>query len=66
MIRLAYSLLVIVTLGLLLFGLVVAVAFAVQYYGFNFGLTGFITSICYALVVLPVLVGLIYLGSKIK
>lgn len=67
MIRLAYSLLVIFSLGALLFGAVVSAAFAVQYFGSLGGIIGFAAVIVYVIVVgLPVVIALHWLGLKIK
>ena len=66
MIRLAYSLIAIFTLGCLLFGAVVCAAFAVQYFGSFGGFIGFATIVLYAVVVaLPVGLGLHWLARKL-
>lgn len=67
MIRVAYSLLVLLVVGLLLFGAVVSAAFAMQYFGSFGGIVGFATVIVYMVVVgLPVAAVLHLLGLKIK
>lgn len=67
MIRLAYSVFVLIVLGATLFGAVVCTAFAVQYFGSFGGLTGFAAFTLYVVAVgLPVVIGLHLLGLNIK
>lgn len=63
--HLAYSLIVIFVLGLLLFGAVVCVASAVQYFGSFEGIVGFTALALYVIAVgIPVVIALHLLGLK--